>query len=361
MHAKTAFVASGGGLRAFAFHTGAMRALEEHGFVRKRKDAERKDADPKLIGSYIGSSAGACFAVAATFFDSLDDIEAIIGLRRGGRVRFGRRALFRPDLGWLDGSRRPSGLFYASGIRDVVREIVGERDDFRRIGPELYVCATQLNGPRKVVFGPRDSGDGGYNRFIAYYNDVSISDAVAASASVPLLFRPYRIVNKQSGATFEYTDGEVRETLSVHVARDTQVELTIVSNTWMPYYYQREVGSISDRGLFAVLRQTVSQVIEQKIDRFRYETDRYRETFEAIREFARWEKLSDDQLDNLLGQVSLTLSYRPIDEIYIAPDPNDADFCLMPTFSFDPKTLGRALETGYRRAVLAIEKWRAKI
>ena len=47
--------------------------------------------------------------------------------------------------------------------------------------------------------------------------------------SVPGLFRPYGIANPRSGEIFEYVDGEVRETLSMHVARDTGAELVIVS------------------------------------------------------------------------------------------------------------------------------------
>ena len=138
MHAKTAFVASGGGLRAFAFHLGAMRALEEAGFRRKHVAAARKeDDDQKIIGSYIGSSAGACFAVAASFVDSLDDAERVIGLKGGGKIRFSKGSLFQPDTSWFSRARKASGLFYASGIRDVVREIVTGKDDFRTIGPEL--------------------------------------------------------------------------------------------------------------------------------------------------------------------------------------------------------------------------------
>jgi len=54
------------------------------------------------------------------------------------------------------------------------------------------------------------------------------------------------------------------------------------------------------------------------------------------------------------------LAVLNIDEIYVAPDPDDADFCLMPGFTFDQKALGHAVETGYRRAEIAIAKWKKK-
>ena len=347
-------------MRAFAFHIGVTRALEEHGFRRKLAHEPRETTTERTISSYIGSSAGACFSIAAAFFESLDDAEHSIGLRPGRGPRLGRTTLFRPSSDWLRGGRKVSGFFSATGVAAFMAKLCGERNDFRTLGPEIYVCATQLNGPRKVVFGPRDSAVANqYDPFIAYYNDVSISDAVAASVSVPVMFSPYRIRNASSGEVFEYIDGEVRETLSVHVARDTDVELAIVSNTWMPYYYQRGVGSVSQHGMFAVLNQAVSQAIEQKIDRFRYETDRYRETVDAIREFGKWEGLRPEQIDNLVGQVCLTLNYREIEEIYVAPDPYDDDFGLIPSFTFDPEKLGRAMKTGYERAQLALAKWSA--
>jgi len=358
---KCAFVASGGGLRAFAFHVGVVRALEEHGFRRKLAN-EPRDAESgeRTISSYIGSSAGACFSIAAAFYDSLDQAEHVIGLRPGKGPQLGRSTLFRPSGNWLRGGHKVAGIFSASGVARFMETLCGDRNDFRSLGPEIYVCATQLNGPRKVVFGPRDSAVADqYDPFIAYYNDVSISNAVAASVSVPVMFAPYKIRNSRSGEIFEYIDGEVRETLSVHVARDTDVELAIVSNTWMPYYYKKGIGSVSEHGLFAVLNQAVSQAIEQKVDRFRYETDRYRETIDAIREFGKWEGLRQDQIDNLVGQVCLTLNYREIEEIYIAPDPYDDDFGLIPSFTFDPEKLRRAMNTGYQRAQLALSTWRA--
>jgi predicted acylesterase/phospholipase RssA len=356
---KCAFVASGGGLRAFAFHIGVLRALEAHGFRRKLAHEPREGQSENTISSYIGSSAGACFSIAATFLETLDEAEHAIGLRAGSGPRIGRRSLFRPSGDWFSAGRKLSGAFSARGIAAFIAKLCGERNDFRTIGPEIYVCATQLNGPRKVIFGPRDSAVARhYDPFIAYYNDISISDAVAASVSVPVMFAPYRIRNPSSGEVFEYIDGEVRETLSVHVARDTDVELAIVSNTWMPTYFKRGVGSISKHGVFAVLNQAISQAIEQKIDRFRYETDRYRETIDAIREFGKWEGLRPEQIENLVGQVCLTLNYRQIDEIYVAPDPYDEDFALIPSFTFDPDKLRRAVHTGFVRAELALAHWR---
>jgi predicted acylesterase/phospholipase RssA len=357
---KIAFVGSGGGLRAYAFHVGVLRALEENGFARQLANGDASRPAQHVISSYIGSSAGACAAAGAVFFPDIEAMEAGCGLHGLRHAVLGPQTLFRPDLGWLRPGRKLAGLFDAAGVEKRIRGRMGP-NDFRRIVPEIYMCATQLNGPRKVVFGPRDSAvDGEYNRYIAYFNDVPISEALAASISVPVLFRPYRIRNRRSGEIIEYTDGEVRETLSLHVARDTDVDLAIVSNTWMPYSYTKRVGTISDRGVLAVLHQSLSQIIEQKIDRFRYETDRYRETFDAIRRFGEWEKLTHQQIENLIGQLSLTLNYRHVDEIYVTPDPDDHEFNFLPTFTYKKQVLRRAVDMGHRRATEAVRAWQAR-
>jgi predicted acylesterase/phospholipase RssA len=357
-------VASGGGLKAYAFHAGVLRALEENGFRRRLAWMPRLPAQQRADGSieittYIGSSAGACIAAACAFFASMDDTEGVIGLRPTKVPRFGYGALFRPHAGWYN-LRERAGLFSADGVEAYFRERA-TCNDFRLIGPEIYICATQLNGSRKVVFGPRDSSvNGQYDRFIAYYNDVPISQAVAASVSVPGLYRPFPIRNQRSGETFEYIDGEVRETLSVHVARDKQVPLVVVSNVWMPYHYDPKIGSVSAMGVPMILTQTITQMVEQKVDRLRNEYDRYGEAVELVREFGRAEGLADDLVERLIKAISATLRYFPMDEIYIVPDRHDSEFTLMPSWSFKRQHLELALSRGYQRAIRAIAAWKAQ-
>ena len=345
-------------MKAYAFHIGVMRALEEHGFYRVlAKEAERKGPKPAggiPIGVYIGSSAGACAAAACIFFESLDEAEGVIGLRKTNTPRFSRRVLYRPNLRLL---LDRAGLCDASGVERYFRDRA-TNNDFRQIDPEVFICATQLNGSRKVIFGPRDSAiDGVYNKFIAYYNNVPISKAVAASVSVPGIFRPYALINPHSQERFEYTDGEVRETLSVHIARDNEVDLVVVSNVWMPYHYDPTLGTVSNLGIGHILGQTVTQIIEQKVDRFRNEFDRYAAAFETIRQFGKKEGLAQLQIDRLLAEVSEVLRYREMDEIFVCPDRYDTRFNLAPKWSFNPKHLRFARDTGYERAQLAISKW----
>ena len=354
---RSAFVASGGGIKAYAFHLGALRALEESGFRRQlATDYDESKRAPELIDTYIGSSAGACIAAACVFFETLDEAEGVIGLGKTGTPRFSRRTLFHPNAGSL----RPfksSGLFYAAGVEKYFRARA-TTNDFTKMAPNFFVCATQLNSSRKVVFGPRDSAvNGTYDRFIAYYNDVPVSQAIAASVSVPGVFQPYKITNKKSGEVFEYIDGEIRETLSTHVARDSGVDLVIVSNVWMPYHYDPEFGSVSRMGMSTVVTQTITQIIEQKVDRLRNEFDRCGEALSAVRQFGKDEKLPDARVEALIHRMSEILRYRSMDEIWISPDRYDSAFNLAPAWTFDANILRFAKDVGYRQAQKALAAW----
>jgi predicted acylesterase/phospholipase RssA len=348
---KCALVLSGGGIKAFAFHMGVVRALEETGFRRKlAREPRVTPNDLNVISTFIGSSAGACFAAACVTAERYQDMLCFVGLAPGPFPPLGYLRLFRPALSL-------SGLFYASGLEKYMRERLPS-NDFRDMGPEMYVVATQLNGARKVVFGPKDSSrDGRYDPYIAYYNDVPVSKAIAASASVPGLFAPYRIENRRSKELIEYTDGEVRETLSVHVARDNDVDLVIVSNMWMPYHYDHKIGSISRRGFSAVLNQTVTQMIEQKIDRFRNEADRYRIMVQIVKEFSDQHGISAPDVEALVDKVSTAMRFRAMEEIYIAPDKYDTEFTLLNSWTFDKGILRAAYEYGYKRGRVSTDAW----
>ncbi len=355
---KWAFIASGGGLGAYAFHVGVMRALEASGFRRRLANAARSaPAADREIGLYVGSSAGACVASAFAFFDSLDDVEGVIGIGSTRHPLFTLRVLFRPHGRWLL-PRSLSGLFYADGVERYFRERA-HNNDFREIGPELFICATQLNGSRKVVFGPSDSARAGvYDPFIGYYNDVPISEAIAASVSVPLVFQPYRIRNRASGNWFEYTDGEVRETLSLHVARDHAVDVAIASSTWLPYHWDPSLGSLGDLGVFRVLSQSITQMVEQKIDRIRNEADRNGEAIERIREVAASERFTKAQTDRLVEAVTSALRHGNMKTLYVAPERTDSVFALAPRWSFERRHLEYARDLGYDRALAALADWK---
>jgi predicted acylesterase/phospholipase RssA len=116
---KCAFIASGGGMKAYAFHVGVFQALEDSGFRRVmwNDPPESQDHlhDDIKIGTYIGSSAGACVSGAAIFLDSIDDMKAAIGIGKSkNRVIDLRTMIRRPkqSVGW----RISSSILFSNRI-----------------------------------------------------------------------------------------------------------------------------------------------------------------------------------------------------------------------------------------------------
>jgi len=97
--------------------------------------------------------------------------------------------------------------------------------------------ATFLNHSRKAVFGPKVTT--AKSRETTYVNYASISDAVAASVSLPPVFAPYCIPD-EDGKNY-YFDGEIRDTLRPTWPLIAALILIILL-FYPPYHYTKEVG-----------------------------------------------------------------------------------------------------------------------
>ena len=200
---RIAFIGSGGATKGIA-HLGALKALEELGL--------RPDI-------YVGASSGAILAAFASQGFSADEMLQWFrpSWRRGktpllGAQHFVGFPTFKQMMhpGWL-----ASGLFSIDRFEKWVRDNLPE-NDFRRIDRDVFVTATDVDGRGRVVFGPNQR------------DDVPISQAVAASCSVPGLFRPYRIGDRY------FVDGELVRTLSLDIAIKAGAEVLVVSNVYRP-------------------------------------------------------------------------------------------------------------------------------
>lgn len=230
---RVAFVASGGGSKGLA-HLGVLRAMEELALV------------PDV---FVGTSAG---AVAAAFVASGLGTEALDGWARGGprnadalpspiRTFLGapsRRQLRSP--GWLC-----SGLLSIDRFEGVLRERL-PMNDFRELDRTLLVTAADVDGRGRAVFGP------------GHRDDVPISEAVAASCCIPVLYRPHRIDGRY------YVDGEIVRTLSLDLALEARADVLIVSNVYRPHMPTPEEGTLAKRGAFAIGRQALNVVLSEK-------------------------------------------------------------------------------------------------
>ena len=95
----------------------------------------------------------------------------------------------------------PSGFYSGSGIEKYVRTVLTDpdrTDDFRLLGNELYLAATDLDTCERIVFGAED------------WDDVPISTAVRASTALPMIYKPVKVKRARAGRRRDRLDDQPR-------------------------------------------------------------------------------------------------------------------------------------------------------
>lgn len=195
---RVGLVLGGGGITGAAYEMAALMALEQ-----------ATGWDPNNAEVIVGTSSGAFVAALVRHdvlnLDSLvlhgDDREAVANRIRshvyakGPRTGVGRwlrhgiaPGLLRPGLTLFLGSPAP---YHALGIAEWVTTHIGPEAAATWPRRPTAIVAHDLAARRRTVFGT------------AAAPDLGISDAVAASSAVPLIFRPYSIDSRL------YVDGGV--------------------------------------------------------------------------------------------------------------------------------------------------------
>ena len=395
---KIALVLSGGGVKAAAYHIGVCLALRERGFTfagGSKELANQKfpseKGNSKTIRLYVGSSAG---AFIASMLASGKSLESLIGAFRVGdetRVKFkllaktdslkpiGYRHLFNLNskkiMSWLPESImhkslitggleafikngfKLNGLFNANGIERYLRKYVLDENDFSRLGVELYIVATQLNHSRKTIFGPYlESSLVNSIRTNGY---TKISEAVAASVSLPPVYAPYPIKTYDGESVYHY-DGEVRDTLSTHIASDNGADLVIASYSMQPYHYSAEVGSLHKFGIPAILNQALYQVLEQKVARHIQFQDQKKDLYSSLKAVCEELNLDAELKKKILETVKTKLDFNPaVDHIYVSPRPQDHEMFFADHFSLNAKILEQIVRVGFKAGLAALRDIKA--
>jgi NTE family protein len=241
---KTALVLGGGGFTGGVYEIGALRAL----------DLLAVNSTVNQFDVYVGTSAGSFIAALcangvtpeemmkvvtrqgkAPFKDiGIGDLlkpnlaefarkGALLPLRTLSLVRqvvsqWGGVSLMDVLLGLADGL--PSGMYTGAGIESYLHDVLsepGRTDDFRELGPELYLTATDLDTCERVVFGAKGPGD------------VPISTAVRASGALPMVYAPVRVEGR------ELIDGGIVSTTNLDIAVEAGAKLVVVINPIVPY------------------------------------------------------------------------------------------------------------------------------
>jgi NTE family protein len=252
---KTALVLGGGGFTGGVYEIGALRALDLLTVNRTVNDFD----------VYVGTSAGSFVATLVASGFTPEEMSRVVNrqvptpfhdvdlgtLLRPNYVDFARRSLLMPlrlvGLGrtlagrWREVSLMdvitglaealPPGLYSGTGIESYVREMLAGADltdDFRMLEHELYLTGTDLDTCERVVFGA--SG----------WDDVPISSAVAASAALPMVYKPVDVKGRQ------FIDGGIRSTTNIDIAVERGAKFIVVVNPLVPYVndFQKRIPTI---------------------------------------------------------------------------------------------------------------------
>ncbi|MBI3535500.1 MAG: patatin-like phospholipase family protein [Deltaproteobacteria bacterium] len=394
---KTAFVCSGGGTKAGAFHLGVALALQEQGFRflgGTINSAQAKASPgPMDISVYVGSSAGSIITSFLAAGYSLDNIfnsflsrapsdpkDAIP--RVLSSITYPKMFKIRPELAkeqlsqllflrhllsdllrgnwgallrlnWI----KISGIFSVEGIEQYLSKEVLPSNRFEDYLADLFIVATQLNHSRKVVFGKYRYQPPPHDLFCQYDNGVTVSEACAASIALPFVFAPYSIKNEKSNKIY-YIDGEIRDTLSTHVAVDAGADLIISSYTHQPYHFQKAIGSLTEMGLPSILVQSIYLVIEQKINNHIHNKKIHKNAIDAVYHYCKQAKVSDHHVQRICEILETELHHKQnIDVIYIHPQPDDTQMFFGEHFSLSPKKLSEVVKSGFRAAIDVLKKY----
>src|SRR4051794_12008590 len=307
---RTALVLGGGGFTGGVYEIGALRALD---LLAVNRTVNQFDV-------YVGTSAGAFVGSLAANGVTPEEMMRAVNQQVPTPFRdLGRGSLMRPNylefaqsaallplrmlglarsvvtqLGQFSmidmavhlGQGLPSGLYDGTGIQEYLEKVLGgdpdRTNDFRLLGNELYLAATDLDTCERIVLGGED------------WDDIPIARAVAASTALPMLYKPVEIRGRQ------LVDGGIRSTTNVDIAVERGAKFVIVVNPLVPYVNDFE------KVIPTVLGSRVRRVADMGFPQIGYQA---------------FKLLAHQRLHEAVGHWQE--KYPGVDIILIEPDPND--------------------------------------
>jgi len=259
--AKRALVLAGGGVIGGMYEVGALAALDE------ALPSFRANEFDLYIGSSSGSVVASLMANGVRpreLYDILvEERDDPLNIQRGAvydkgtfsiaarnLAQFiwavGKKAVtgFRlewPDLLARSGADMPAGFFSVAPLEHFMRQAFAAKglpNSFGECRRPLLIPAIDLDGAVRAVFGAEP------------LMDVPISQAIAASSSIPGFFEPYRIGGR------DYVDGDVGHTGHADLAVEHGAGSVVVINPAVPL----RIGSpkepdVRSGGLYAIMEQ----------------------------------------------------------------------------------------------------------
>jgi predicted acylesterase/phospholipase RssA len=369
---KIALVLSGGVVKAAAWHLGVAMALEELGFTFKSNAPKQSDL---MISTYVGSSAGALVNLMfASGLHPVDIIQAhlnndfsktppitykdMLHIRRPIK-RPPQARIYDPLEGFpliikklIEPFYKIDGLFTTQGLANYLTKNIILSNNYEDYNADLFTVATQLDNSRKCIFSKYNYPNPEHDSTAHYYTGIPIVESVASSMSVPPFYAPYPIKNKITNQIDYYIDGEIRETLSTHVAIDNGCEYIISSWTHTPYHYHDEIGSLVNYGLPAIGLQSIYLLIQKKIVASRAKRANAKDIIDTIHKYLVENKFSKSHQRKILSILERKLNYDPkVKLIDIYPKHNDYQIFFKNSFSLNPNNMSEVVRLGFRRTV----------
>ncbi len=364
---------SGGVVKAAAWHLGVALGLEELGFTLKHNESpENTELE---ISSYVGSSAGALISLYfANGYSPMDIIEATVN----GKSKRLRPITYKDMLSLKKPMKNPPrskmyepleglpwaitrflkpiltlpGLFTTSGLHNYLTDVVLKYPSFEEYAADIFILATQLDHSRKVIFSKYNYPNPGHDNTSSYYTNVPVAETVAASMSVPPFYSPYPVKNPYTENTDYYIDGEIRETLSTHVAVDNKCEFIISSWTHTPYHYHDEIGSLINYGLPAICTQAIFLMIQKKIVAARSRHNLSPDIINTVSDYMKSNKLGEEHRRKICSILERKLNYNPnIKFIDIYPKHENYRIFFKNSFSLNPEKTSELVTAGYKRTL----------
>ena len=169
--------------------------------------------------------------------------------------------------------------------------------------------------------------------------------------SVPPFYRPFPIKDKDENINY-FIDGEIRDTLSTHVAIDNNCEVIISSWTHTPYHFHDEIGSLAHYGIPSIAVQSIFLMIQKKIIAHRAQIDTAKDTIDTIHSYMKSENFSDKQRKEITRILEMKLNYKKnVKFIDIYPDPHDYETFFTNLFSLEREPMSKVMKAGYKKAM----------
>ncbi len=210
---RIALALGGGAARGFA-HVGVIKALEAQGIV-----------PDFIVGTSAGSLVGALYASGMSGFD------------------LQKAALAMDDTTVADWSLPNRGVIKGEALQDYVNATLGGRV-IERLPRTLAIVATDLQSGEAIVFRTGNTGL-----------------AVRASSSVPGVFQPARIGNR------DYVDGGLVSPVPVRIARGLGADVVIAVDISSRPREQKTASSIEVLlQSFAIMGQSIAALELREAD-----------------------------------------------------------------------------------------------